>query len=136
MNTEVQKIINRKIPFITIGGTSAGLAILGEYIFSASNETAQSSIVLLDPYDDTVTMAGRFLNIPFMDSILTDTHFVARNRMGRMLGFTARIMKDDCFNIPLNATIVHSVGVDEYSALILNTTTGDVRVVGIESSII
>ncbi len=42
VGTEVQYIIQSKIVNITVGGTSAGLAILGNWIFSAINGTVTS----------------------------------------------------------------------------------------------
>ena len=44
--TDVQSIIQDKVSFITVGGTSAGLAILGEWIYSAENGTVTSDEAL------------------------------------------------------------------------------------------
>lgn len=47
--------------------------------------------------------------------------------MGRMLTFSARILKDIDTKPP---SISRSVGVDEHTALLLNIQTGDVQAVG------
>jgi cyanophycinase len=78
-----------------------------------------------------------------MDTIITDTHFVTRDRMGRMLTFVARILQDNEYtkntfaNTPTNnnnTTIVRGVGVDEHTALLLDVTTGHVTAVGVSTA--
>jgi cyanophycinase len=136
-DSPVEAALQSKLSSITIGGTSAGLAILGNYIYSALNESAESSTVLADPYHPSVTMAPALLRIPFLETVLTDTHFKARDRMGRMCVFAARLMQGDCLDADHPAPdVLHSVGVDEGSALLLDTTTGAVRPVGDNSSYI
>lgn len=44
--TEVQSILQRKISNVTIGGTSAGLAILGNWVFRAEYGSIDSSTAL------------------------------------------------------------------------------------------
>jgi cyanophycinase-like exopeptidase len=39
-----------------------------------------------------MTFAPALLNLPFLETFITDTHFVTRDRMGRMLAFTGRII--------------------------------------------
>ena len=102
---------------MTVGGTSAGLAILGQFIYSSLYDTIYSPEALANPYDGNITFAYNFLTIPFLTDFLTDTHFVTRDRMGRMLTFQARLVKE-------NRTLVKGVGVDEATALLLDTTTG------------
>eukprot|EP01031_Cornospumella_fuschlensis_P025301 gene25301-30551_t len=41
-NTPLQKLLNEKLKKVTIGGTSAGLAILGNWVYSAENGSAFS----------------------------------------------------------------------------------------------
>lgn len=88
---EVQKAAARGVP---IGGTSAGLAILGEFIFAANGSSIQSDEALSNPYSVNVSLDTNFLNLPFLDHVITDSHFVARNRMGRLLTFMVRIVQD------------------------------------------
>ena len=74
-NTPVQSIVQSKLSNVTIGGTSAGLAILGNWVYSASEGSAYSDESLENPYNIYVTLADQFLNIPFMTNTITDTHF-------------------------------------------------------------
>lgn len=146
--TEVQSIIQSKLANVTVGGTSAGLAVLGNWVYTGEQGSIISSEAMANPYDKMVTITTAFLRIPFLETFITDTHFgklslsvihrcstltsyffyslVTRDRMGRMLTFVARIQKDFT-----NSGIVRSVGVDEHTALLLDVNTGDVRAVGV-----
>jgi cyanophycinase len=96
---------------VPIGGTSAGLAVLGEFVFSAANGTVYSDTALSNPYNKKVALERDFLVLPHMSSIITDSHFVTRDRMGRLLTFLARIVQDGW------ATAPRGVGIDEMTAL-------------------
>jgi cyanophycinase len=126
VGTSVQQIIQDKLVNTTVGGTSAGLAILGNWIYTAETGSIESDDALANPYDREIMIAPAFLKIPFMDTLITDTHFVTRNRMGRMLTFLARDLQDDA-----SLTMSRAVGVDEHTALLLNVTSGDVSTVGV-----
>jgi len=91
VQTAINDAIKRGVP---IGGTSAGLAVLGEFAFAALNDTAYSKVVLKDPFDKTVTLERGFLTIDQLKGIVTDTHFAARDRLGRLLTFMARLLQD------------------------------------------
>lgn len=131
VGTEVQSIIQSKLGEVTVGGTSAGLAILGNWVYSGEYGSAESEDAMLDPYERAISLEPAFLRIPFMDTIVTDTHFVTRDRMGRMLTFVARIVQDSIWS---SSTIARGVGVDEHTALLLNVTTGDVLTVGVNTA--
>jgi cyanophycinase len=78
-----------------IGGTSAGLAIMGEVVYDACPDvSANSAASLRDPYNREVSFTYDFFNWPALKGTLTDTHFVERNRMGRLLTFLARQTRD------------------------------------------
>ncbi len=78
-----------------VGGTSAGLAILGEVSYDAcSGGSAQSIEALRDPYYKDISFTYDFFDWPPLRGIITDTHFVERDRMGRTLAFVARQLKD------------------------------------------
>lgn len=127
--TEVQAILQSKVDVCTIGGTSAGLAILGNWVYTAVDGSAVSDECLEDPFNKyTHYFEKAFLSIPFMDSIITDTHFVTRNRMGRMLTFMARVRQE--YSISAGA-VSRGVGVDEHTALLLDTRTGAIKTVGV-----
>lgn len=94
-----------------IGGTSAGLAVLGEFSYAAQRGSVDSVAALRDPYTKRVTLENDFLVMPNMDGKITDSHFVARDRMGRLVTFLARIVQDGW------ATEASGIGIDEETAL-------------------
>jgi len=59
-----------------MGGTSAGLAVLGQYMFSALNDTVQSKETLRNPFDRRATIGHDFLKLPHLEGKITDSHFV------------------------------------------------------------
>lgn len=98
-----------------IGGTSAGMAILGSHYFSAQNGSVTSSAALANPYNANVTVgANDFLSVPFLQDVITDTHFDNPDRRGRLSVFLARMAKDSgirSFGIACNEYV--AVCVDE-----------------------
>jgi cyanophycinase len=78
-----------------VGGTSAGLAIMGDVAYDAcSGGSAKSTQSLANPYDADLTFTQNFFDWPPLRGIITDTHFVERDRMGRLLAFIARQLAD------------------------------------------
>jgi cyanophycinase len=117
--TPVQDAINANIADgKPIGGTSAGLAVQGEFVYGAlgdkpdDNDLA-STDVLPNPYFERVTLIRGFLKVPHLENLLTDSHFAKRDRMGRTLGFLARIMQDRWSKSP------HEIAIDEKSAVLV-----------------
>ena len=94
-----------------IGGTSAGLAVLGEFAYAAQKGSIDSVAALRDPYTPRVTLSRDFLEMPNMEEKITDSHFAARDRMGRLVAFLARIVQDGW------STEAFGIGVDEETAL-------------------
>jgi cyanophycinase len=93
-----------------LGGTSAGLAILGGTAYGAMDGgSIDSATALADPAGPAVTLATGFLHLPRMAHIVTDTHFARRNRLGRLVAFVAKARLHDPKAIGL--------GVDEGAAL-------------------
>jgi len=129
-DTEVQSVIQNKMSNITIGGTSAGCMVLSSWIYSASKGSVDSSEALANPYNKYMTLTTSFLTIPFLDSIILDTHFVTRDRMGRTLTFMARILTDYVDFLPSDG-IVRGVGIDEHTALLMDYSSGDIEIVGV-----
>jgi cyanophycinase len=127
--TSVQNALNEGIAAgKPIGGTSAGLAVEGEFVYGAlgdkpDDKDLASVAVLADPYLERVTVERDFLKIPLLQNLITDSHFAKRDRMGRSLGFLARIMKDGSSSSP------REVAIDEKSALLVEAN-GEARVVG------
>ncbi|MGB6801159.1 MAG: hypothetical protein WBE31_02750, partial [Candidatus Sulfotelmatobacter sp.] len=79
--------------------------------------------VLADPYIKRVTVVRDFLKVPALENILTDSHFATRDRMGRSLGFLARIVQDGWSRAP------REIAIDEKSALLVEAG-GRAKVVG------
>jgi cyanophycinase len=78
-----------------VGGTSAGLAILGDVAYDAcSGGSAQSRQSLRNPYHADITFTYDLFDWPPLKGTITDTHFVERDRMGRLLAFLARQIRD------------------------------------------
>jgi cyanophycinase-like exopeptidase len=111
-----------------IGGTSAGLAVLGEFVYGAMGDKPDdkdlaSGDVLANPYFERVTLVRDFLKVPRLENLITDSHFAKRDRMGRTLVFLARIMKDRWSSSP------QEVAIDEKSAVLVEAD-GKANVVG------
>nr|WP_026817837.1 isoaspartyl peptidase/L-asparaginase [Arenimonas composti] len=74
-----------------LGGTSAGLAMLGEFLYGAMDGGSQTSPpALADPLGAANTIERDFLHIDLLKGVLTDTHFRERNRLGRLIAFVAK----------------------------------------------
>lgn len=96
-NTAIDSLINLGIATrkIVIVGTSAGMAILGEVYFTAENGTITSATALNNPYATTATISNQdFLDVPYMTSVITDTHYDNPDRRGRHVVFMAKAMQD------------------------------------------
>ncbi|MCL7715218.1 cyanophycinase [Stenotrophomonas sp. CPCC 101365] len=95
-----------------IGGTSAGLAILGRYSYGAMDGgSVDSRTALSDPTGSEVTMETDFLTMPHLSRVVTDTHFAKRERLGRLIAFVARAAADG------GRDDIVGLGVDEDSVL-------------------
>ena len=100
---------------IVIGGTSAGMAILGEYYFTAENGTVISSTALNNPYNSLVTIdSAKFLEIDILKDIITDTHYDDPDRKGRHVVFISRMLTD--YN-----SEAKGIACDEYTAVCIDT---------------
>ncbi|WP_297099032.1 cyanophycinase [Thermomonas sp.] len=74
-----------------LGGTSAGLAMQGEYLYGAMDGGSQiSPRALADPLGPENTIETGFLHLPLLKGIITDTHFSERGRLGRLIAFVAK----------------------------------------------
>lgn len=123
-DTPVEDALNRHIADgKPIGGSSAGLAVLGEFSFSSMIDTIHSPEALADPYGNKVTLSRDFLRIPLLAGIITDTHFVKRDRMGRLLVFLARILQDGW------TAQVRAIAVEQDAAVLLEPD-GQAKIIG------
>ncbi|MBK9669253.1 MAG: cyanophycinase [Thermomonas sp.] len=74
-----------------LAGTSAGLAMQGEYLYGAMDGGSQvSPAALADPLGDGNTIETGFLHIAQLKGVITDTHFSERARLGRLIAFVAK----------------------------------------------
>lgn len=138
------------------------------FVSSINREVSSitSDEALANPYAKGMTIAPAFLKFPYLETVITDTHFgrqiipqhvfpfsispdcysplshfgwvlastksaVTRDRMGRMLTMMARVI-EDVASPPVN--FARAIGTDEHTALLLDTTTGDVTAVGVGTS--
>jgi cyanophycinase len=123
-HTPMQEIINSAMARgVPIGGISAGLAVQGEFVFSSMIDTITSPEALANPYEPLMTLSRDFLAEPGMKSIITDSHFSQRERMGRSIAFMSRIVQDGW------ASSVHGIGIDETTAVVLDPS-GHAKVLG------
>lgn len=100
-----------------IGGTSAGLAVEGEFVYDPDGVTAATGAeAIANPYRGSLLFTGDFLNFPLMNDIITDTHFSQRDRMGRLFAFMARLRQDN------NTARILGIGVSENTAIFLDRT--------------
>lgn len=76
------------------GGGSAGLHINGSIVYDACTASATSADALANPYDKSLTFTTGMFNWPNYGDTINDSHFVARDRMGRTMAFVARALKD------------------------------------------
>ncbi len=123
--TKTEKAINyllneKRSP---VGGTSAGCAILGGLYYSGENGSVTSPEALQNPYINTVTLHNNdFLKAPYLQRVITDQHYLTREREGRSLVFAARILKD--WNIPVKV-----IAADERTAVCIDSD-GKAKVYG------
>lgn len=106
-----------------VGGTSAGLAIQSDFVYDACTASATSSETLANPFARSATFTYDFFAWANLGETLTDTHFVTRDRMGRLMAFLARQIQDG-----ISATAL-GIGVDEVTSVVVDAQ-GVARVMG------
>lgn len=114
-NTPIENLINDHIvnKGYPIGGTSAGMAILGEHYFNAENGTVTSAASLNDPMNNAVSLSSDFISVPQLSNTITDTHFDNPDRQGRLAVFLARLLMN-------NNSIAFGIAADEYVAICID----------------
>jgi cyanophycinase len=124
-NTPVQTTLNALITQgVPIGGTSAGMNVLSQFVYTAlASQGATSSQSLADPYNRYITLGRDFVNISILQGMIDDPHFVTRDRMGRDLAFLCQIYNNGWSTTP------RDIAIDEQTALLLDST-GNGTVVG------
>lgn len=99
----INYLINRKK--VPVAGTSAGMAILGEYYYApAHRDGLLSSEILEDPFDRNTEDIDRadFIDVQILRNTITDSHLdrlkrpnYPETRYGRLFGFLARVVDDN-----------------------------------------
>ena len=96
---------------IAIGGTSAGMAILGGCYFSAQFGSVLSSEALSDPFNTYMTVdCTPFLHVPYLANTITDTHYDNPDRRGRHFTFLARMAQQ-------GDSVAYGIACNEYVAV-------------------
>jgi cyanophycinase len=123
--TPVQSTLNALIAQgVPIGGTSAGMNVLSQFVYTAlASQGATSSQSLADPYNKYITLGQNFVSIAILQGLIDDPHFVTRDRMGRDLAFLCRVYNNGWSTQP------RDIDIDEQTALLLDSK-GNGTVVG------
>ncbi|AFZ25044.1 cysnophycinase-like exopeptidase [Cylindrospermum stagnale PCC 7417] len=93
-----------------IGGTSAGAMIQSDYIYDAcasSTNGIETRDALEDPYRD-ITFTYNLFKWNNLQGTIIDTHFDRRERMGRIMTFIARQIKDGVSKSALGIAVSES----------------------------
>jgi cyanophycinase len=121
VEANLNSAIARGVP---IGGTSAGMNVLTQFVYSALlPQGVTSSQALADPYSRYITLDRDFVNITQLAAVIGDPHFVTRDRMGRDLAFLCRIYQNSWSTQP------RGISIDEATALLIQPS-GSATVVG------
>jgi cyanophycinase-like exopeptidase len=116
----IDQVVAKPAP---VGGTSAGMAILGEFVYSAMSDNSLSAAVALqDPFHADVTLARDFLTVPVLKGIITDQHVKERDRIGRTVALLARLVHDGW------ASPAKAIAADRETALHIDPVTGHVQI--------
>ncbi|MBV9233674.1 MAG: cyanophycinase [Candidatus Eremiobacteraeota bacterium] len=105
-----------------VGGGSAGLAIQGAVVFDSVagdrlNLETTTRDATADPLEPRISFTTGLFTWPPLADTITDTHFVTRNRLGRLVAFLARILHD---GVLTPAPTVYGLGVDEASSVVVD----------------
>ncbi len=96
-----------------VGGTSAGAMIQSDFVFDACGNQVTSETALSNPYED-IHFSSNFFNWEILNNTIIDTHFYQRDRMGRLMTFIARLVRDGETQTALG------IGIDEGTSLVID----------------
>ncbi len=124
-DTPVEQTLNALIgQGVPISGTSAGMNVLSQFVYSAeASQGATSSQALADPFSKYITLVRDFVDVSVLQGLLDDPHFVTRDRMGRDLAFMCRVHNYGWSSAP------RDIAIDEKTALLIDDK-GNGTVVG------
>jgi len=97
----------------TIGGTSAGMQILSEIVFTAENGTVYPDECIIDPKNKYIKLANDLFE--FFPGLVFDTHLAERGRLPRLVSFVANKALTE------NRKIV-GLGLDDMTCLAIDET--------------
>lgn len=118
-DTPVEEAINYLIneKGVPVGGTSAGMAILGQCYYTPSGSSLDAGEALGNPYHPDYEILGcnDFLDVPHSAYLVTDTHYEQRERPGRHVGMLARIAQEhNTRSFGIAANEYTAVAIDEF----------------------
>lgn len=131
-DTPVEDAINHLLQTkkAVVGGTSAGMMILGKAYYAPQNSGVITNEALPNPYHVNMNILGKddFINAPFLQNTLLDTHYDQRTRGGRQVAFLARMETDWEINARGIACNEHTaVAIDEAGkASVFGTNANDI----------
>lgn len=123
-DSPVEAAINQRISAgVPVGGTSAGMAILGRAYFDAMNGSVTSATALSNPFDPQVSLGyNDFLIHPLTKGVITDTHYDNPDRKGRQTVFLARLYQQ-------YQKRFYGIACEEYTAVCVDAA-GNARIYG------
>jgi cyanophycinase len=75
-----------------------------------------------------ITLTNDLFHLPYMSNILTDTHFFQRDRMGRLVTFLARVVKNKWIHPSFDDAM--GIGVSEHTGVLIDHTSGNCTLTG------
>jgi cyanophycinase-like exopeptidase len=132
LEATLKELMTKNVP---IGGTSAGLAVLGQFDFAAINGTVTSEQAISNPYNKYMTFGQNplsqtdgFIAPAGLSNTITDSHVDTRDRMGRLITFVSRMVEPHanssgqlgCTGGILSKKLARGIGLSVESALLVN----------------
>jgi len=123
--TPVQSTLKARIAVgVPVGGTSAGLNVLTQFIYTAqASQGVTSSQAVANPFNKYMSFDRDFVSLPVLGGVIGDPHFTTRDRMGRDIAFLCRVATYGWSTAP------RGIAVDEMTALLV-ANGGAASVVG------
>ena len=103
-----------------IGGSSAGCAVLGQWVYDAREGSLDEREALGDGAHPDLTLTDAFCEL--VPGVLFDTHFTERGRLARLATMCTHLWTED-------ESIV-AVGLDDRTAFVVDGATGVGEVIG------
>lgn len=101
-----------------LGGTSAGLAVQGSWLYGAMDGgSITSPEALADPLGPAVTIESNFFHFEPLARIVTDSHFEVRDRLGRLVAFVVKANAMRASPTAKYAWPLVGLGIDEQAAM-------------------